>query len=169
MVASTTNTNLGGNTLYCNYVKTGFTDAGATASNLLPTSANPASVLTANTTLTTGNLGTNIMLNTATGFTVTLPAATGTGNQYIIYVQTTAAGGNYVISAAGSDKIFGVLTIAATASGTFVANNNVTVTMNGTTLGGIKGSCIVYTDLGTNFWFVEGNLVGSGTASTPVS
>jgi hypothetical protein len=160
-----TNTDLGGNTIYCNYVKTGFTDAGQVASNLLPTSANPSLVLTANTTLTTLNLGQNIMLNTATGFTVTLPPATGTGNQYVIYVQTTAAGGNYVVSAAGSDKIFGVITIGATASGTFVANNNVTITMNGTTQGGIKGSCLVYTDLGTNFWFVEGNLVGSGTAA----
>jgi hypothetical protein len=170
MAASTTNTNLAGNTIYCSAIKTGFQDAGAAASNLTQTTLNPNVVATATYTMTpSANLGQILFLNALAGFTTTLPAATGTGNVYTICVQTTVTSNNYVVVAAGSDKIWGTVSVAGTTNGTFVASNNSTVTMNGSTTGGVKGSTLYYTDMGTNFWFVEGNLVGSGTASTPVS
>jgi hypothetical protein len=158
-----------GETIFARAIKTGW-QQGTASSNITGAGVPATVVATANTTMTEQiNLGRPLYLNLATGFTVTLPAATGTGNTYTIVVQTTASGGNYVVSAAGSDKIFGTITVAGTTNGSFVANNNVTVTMNGTTQGGIKGSTLFYTDMGPNFWFVEGNLVGSGTVQTPVS
>jgi hypothetical protein len=44
-----------------------------------------------------------------------------------------------------------------------------TITMNGSTTGGILGSRVVVTDAAANKWAVSGALVSSGTEATPVS
>jgi hypothetical protein len=164
------NADLGGSVLCVKYVRTGFNNPGVvsgTGTSILGSApAQVANVGAALTLTADTHLGVNIQLNAATG-TCTLPASTGTGNQYVITSTITAT--SQIVIAAGSDKLFGVCLVAATASGNFVINNNTTITMNGTTTGGIKGSQIILTDVALNTWVVEANLVGSGTATTPIT
>ncbi len=44
-----------------------------------------------------------------------------------------------------------------------------TITMNGTTTGGIEGSFVECIDIALNKWFVNGQLVGSGTLASSLS
>jgi hypothetical protein len=44
-----------------------------------------------------------------------------------------------------------------------------TITMNGSTTGGLIGSYVQVTDLATGYYLVQGSLVGSGTPATPFS
>jgi hypothetical protein len=44
-----------------------------------------------------------------------------------------------------------------------------TITLNGSTKGGLAGSYIELRDVATNQWVVSASLVGSGTPATPFS
>jgi hypothetical protein len=53
----------------------------------------------------------------------------------------------------------------------FAANgtSTTTVTLNGTTTGGIKGSYVTVVAVSANTYMVMGKLIGSGTLATPFS
>lgn len=163
----------GGNVLCVKYVRTGFNNPGVLSGTASTVTGN-ASAQTINSgaalTMTAdAHLGVTIFLNNATG-AITLPAATGTGNIYTVIVTTASTGAT--ITAAGSDKIAGVAamgTAAGTAPNTFSIASGTTITLNGTTKGGGVGSSINLTDVSTNLWVVEANLIGSGTPVTPFS
>lgn len=128
--------------------------------------------LTASATLTRSQAGANVVLNAAAGLTVTLPAATGTGDVYTIIVGTTVTSNNYIIKVANSsDVMMGTLDVSTDIAGVTCPTTATsdTITMNGTTTGGILGSRIVLTDLATNKWGVSGGLVSSGVEATPFS
>ncbi len=107
----------------------------------------------------------------STAQTYTLPAATGTGNTYIFYVQTTNSG-TYVINAAGSDEFDGsaqstdgnlqdgAAFIAATGS------NFSTFTFGNTTRGEL-GSWVEFYDIAAAVWLVRAHMVASD--NTPVT
>ena len=110
--------------------------------------------------------------------TFTLPAATGSGDEYkfIVSVVNTS---NYVIKVAdATDTIDGsvVVTNDTTAGGTAsliswptVAASD-TITLDGTTTGGVNiGDYILLTDIATNQYTVSGLLNASGTEATPFS
>src|SRR4051812_24343125 len=91
-----------------------------------------------------GNL---INLSAAAGLTVTLPASTGKGDMYRFFVLTTVTSNNDIIKVANStDVIQGTLemSVANTAVGVVAGTTTTsdTITMNGTTTGGIIGSYI---------------------------
>jgi hypothetical protein len=44
-----------------------------------------------------------------------------------------------------------------------------TITMNGSTTGGVVGSWVKMKDVATGFWRLEGGLVCTGTEATPFS
>ena len=72
----------------------------------------------------------------------------------------------------GTDKFYGAVFtgIDSEATGeTFAANasSNDVMTMNGTTTGGIVGSWVECTAIGSAAYFVRGSLIGSGTIATP--
>ena len=129
---------------------------------------------TASATLTRSDADTVLTVNAAAGLTLTLPAAAGTGDSYEIVVGTTVTSNNLVVQVANaSDVMTGLCLIAQDAGDTSVAfetaSTSDTITMNGSTKGGIKGDIIRLKDVAANLWSV--NIVASGTGAevTPFS
>jgi len=108
----------------------------------------------------------------------TLPAATGSGAvfKFIVGIVNTS---NYLIKVANSsDTISGMVIVQNddTAGGTAsliawpTAADSDTITLNGSTSGGLKiGDYILLTDMLTNKYVVSGMLNASGTEITPFS
>lgn len=111
------------------------------------------------------------LFNVAGGATVTLPAATGTGNKYPIYVMTTLTSSGIIkVSASpGTDIIQGGVGISTDIAGVscLTIPTADTITMNGSTTGGLKGSLVELEDVSTGLWAVRGFLVSTGTEDTP--
>jgi hypothetical protein len=113
----------------------------------------------------TADAGKTIVLNAAGGCSVVLPAASGTGNVYEFYVGTAITSNSYVIKVADStDTFIGAVHMidadddsqtSITAKGT-----DDTLTLNGgTTGGGLLGDTIKFTDIATNKYVVQGNII----------
>ena len=105
--------------------------------------------------------------------TLTLPAATGSGNEYrfIVSVVNTS---NYVIQVTGDDTIDGSVILHQDSANTVVSFNTVaasdTITLNGTTKGGVSiGDELTLIDSLANQYTVKGVLTASGTEATPFS
>lgn len=113
-----------------------------------------------------------VTLNRAGGMTVTLPAAAGTGNIYRFFVGTTfTSSGIIVVPAASTAIMQGVVSISTDIGGvTMLASATAdTITMNGSTTGGLKGSFIQLVDAATDLWWVSGGLVSTGSEADPFS
>jgi hypothetical protein len=114
-----------------------------------------------------------IVLDRAAGIAVTLPAATGSGDTYSFYIKTTFTSSATVKVANSSDVMTGFAELLQDAADTVAAFETAatddTITFNGTTTGGIKGTQVVLVDLAANLWAVS--LVGAatGTEATPFS
>jgi len=134
-----------------------------------PSVATTASSLTLDPATHGGSL---VVLNPAAGVAVTLPAATGTENVYRILIGTTVGASSTIKVANATDTMVGMVT-TATAAGVgqqeAAAGADDTITMNGTTLGGIAGSYIELTDYASGKWLVNADLVGSGTLASSLS
>jgi len=115
-----------------------------------------------------GHSGQIVVSNLAATQAITLPAATGSGNVYEVFVQTTKTG-DLTITTDGSDDLVGALEVTTDSSGTpFVSDGTDTViTMNGSTTGGVKGSYVKLRDVAEATWLVTGRLLASGTEATP--
>jgi|SRR5581483_1394190 len=132
-------------------------------------------------TLTAANNKQVIFLDTATGSTVTLPAASGSGNRFRFVVTVKAASNSHVIQVAnGSDfmigSIHGISDDPATVKGWIAANsgtvstNSDTITLNRSTTGSVSvGEIIEVEDIAANTWLVTGAITQSGTEATPFS
>lgn len=129
--------------------------------------------VTAATTLTRGRHGNLVVvLDSATGRTITMPASTGSGDVYTIYVKTTVSSGSHVIQVANStDVMNGGVAISTDIAGVtmLAAATSDTITMNGSTTGGLAGSQVTLTDVVAGFWMVSGFLVSTGAEATPWS
>lgn len=112
-----------------------------------------------------------VVHNAAGGGTITLPASTGKGDTYEIVVHTTVTSNLVIAVANATDEFRGGVSIATDIAGvTFpVADNDDTLTMNGSTTGGVTGSRVRFTDYKSGFWNVEGFLVSTGTEADPFS
>lgn len=116
--------------------------------------------------------GAIVVMNSTTGFTVTLPASAGTGDVYEIFVNATAGSGSHVVQVANSTDIMqGVIHLTTDIAGTSLptASTTDTITMSGTTTGGVKGSWIRLKDVVSGVWMLDGGLVCTGTEATPFS
>ena len=138
----------------------GATPVNATASTLTVTRASHA--------------GRHVTLNRAAGIAVTLPAATGTGAIYTFSIGTTITSNSTTIKAASaSDSFLGQALVvsdgAAAVLGYVVAANDDTITLNGTTTGGIIGDTIIVTDVATGLFMVNMISSATGTEATPFS
>lgn len=131
--------------------------------------------ITADATLTSAsNAGRTMNLNVASGATVTLPAASGTGNIYRFFVQTTVTSNSYVIQvASASDTMSGVAIVANdtdnSASIFETTATSDTITFNGTTTGGILGATVELQDVASNKFSVVVRGAATGTEATPFS
>lgn len=168
LISGNQKTDDSGSTIYCKALKTGYYAGGATTST--PSFGNVN--LTTATTLSPGlHEGLVVCMNAAAGFTITLPTATGSGNYFDVLVTTTVTSSNHVVKTGGSDTLVGSVAVSSTATSTSTGcqSTNTTITMNGSTAGGLIGSWLHFQDIGTNLWYVDANLVATGTAGNPVT
>lgn len=155
----------------------------------------PASVvaITASTTLSPEAHGGRIISvggTLAADLTLTLPAinvstnpttsgpgqdpstANNQGVVYTIWVPTTIATSSLKIGTDGTDKYVGsVLSIDTDTSGAavgFVSGaSDDFINLNGTTTGGVAGTCVQIVAIAANKYMVTGTVLGSGTVATP--
>lgn len=125
-----------------------------------------------NTTVTAANSGYTYLFDTAAGITYTLPAPV-IGATYTFVVTTSVTSSNHkVITNAGTVLLQGTILGATTTATMFesvVGSSNISVTMNGTTTGGLVGTDLTFRCLSATLWQVTGNNFGSGSPATPFS
>jgi hypothetical protein len=125
--------------------------------------------------LTAAQSGQIFLFDTAAGKAYVLPtAAKGLEFTFLVTTSVTSVGDSVATFATGSQFILGaveVLSIATASPAGFAANgtSNSTITMSGTTTGGLIGTILTYIGLSTTQWFVTGTIYGSGTLATPIS
>jgi hypothetical protein len=116
--------------------------------------------------------GRTINLNSTTGRIITLPPATGSGATYTIFVGATVSSGSHVVRVANSSDIMqGTLIVTTDIDGVVfpTASTTDTITMSGSTTGGVRGSVIELQDVAANLWSLRGALVSTGAEATPFS
>lgn len=114
--------------------------------------------------------------NLAGTVTIQLPNATGSGMYFEVYVGTNSAGQTVIVQRGiSTDRLQGSVFIGvhnATTGKVFQASqttNANTVTLNGTTQGGVSiGDTLLFTDIATGIWAIQGTVVGT-TPATPFS
>lgn len=132
--------------------------------------------LTATTTITQESHDGKTLLMGASGaaLTFTLPAAAGTGAKFKFRVSVVNTS-NYIIQVANAtDTIDGSILSLQDAGDTVVgwetAATSDTITLNGTTTGGVAiGDWVELEDIATAQWAVTGVTTSSGTEATPFS
>lgn len=120
-------------------------------------------------TLTQAQSGALVLLDLATQ-TVTLPTPVA-GIFYEFQVTVAATAQKVLTNVVASQFMNGAVTIGtiATASaGGFAADGTsiASISMSGTTTGGLKGSKFKLTAISATVWAIEGFLLGSGTVAT---
>lgn len=116
--------------------------------------------------------GAVVTVNRAAGTTITLPAAVGDGDVYTFLVGTTISSNSFIIKVANaSDTMAGGVAISTDIAGVtmLAGGTNDTITMSGSTTGGVAGSFVRLTDVAANLWMVEGFLCSTGAEATPFS
>lgn len=104
---------------------------------------------------------------------VTLPAATGSGGVYKFIVSVVNTSG-YTIQVTGDDTMDGQIISLQDAADTVVgwetAATSDTITLNGTTTGGVAiGNWVELIDIAADQWAVSGQTTSSGIEATPFS
>jgi hypothetical protein len=104
-----------------------------------------------------------ITLNLAAGIAVTLPAAVGSGDKYEFLVGTTFTGDCTIAVANATDVMAGMASLLdndSTAQTAYAATGtDDTLTMNGTTKGGLVGDRVELVDIDAGVWAVHAQLV----------
>ncbi|MBM4199748.1 MAG: hypothetical protein FJ189_00475 [Gammaproteobacteria bacterium] len=146
---------------------------------LTPGDESIVDVTTATLTVTAAkHAGKIITLNRAAGITVTLPAATGSGMVYEFVVGTTVTSNNDIIKVANASDVFKGFVVQAQDAGATAniyetAATDDTLTMNGTTTGGLAGDRFTFRDVKLNgttpLWLLQGFMAATGTEATPLS
>lgn len=160
------------------YINTLIPSAGlsleAGAAPTLPTST--VACGTALTFVAATHGGRRVLLDTATGSTLTLPAATGSQLEIEVAVSVLATSNSHIIKVANaSDIMVGFVANQDTDTGNAFAGFNTTTTSDTITLNrGTTGSVTIgerfkLTDVKANVWMVEGYTTSTGAPATPFS
>lgn len=136
----------------------------------------PFNVMAATLALNQSTHGTpaTVVANRAAGATYTLPDASGSGAEFDIVVGTSITSNNLVVQVSRSADVMAGECIMSQDSGDTVAGfetaaDSDTITMNGSTKGGLKGDRIRLKDVAANLWQVQIICAGTGTEATPFS
>lgn len=114
-----------------------------------------------------------ITVNKADGTAITLPAATGSGTSLKFIIGTTITSVGTTIKVTGDDTMTGNAILAQDAADTavmFEAGATAdTITLNGTTTGGLKGDSVELIDIAADLWWVRVVGAATGIEATPFS
>lgn len=116
-----------------------------------------------------------ILLDTAGGTVVTLPAATGSGAVFKFIVTVLATSASHKVQVANAnDAMIGIIKTMsddpATVKAFAAASTSDTITLNRTTTGSVsKGEWLEVIDIAANVFFVRGMTSSTGTEATPFS
>jgi hypothetical protein len=115
-----------------------------------------------------------ILIDDAAGLAVTLPDATGSGLKFHLIVKTTITSNSTTIKTPDADNVMtGTAIIGQDAADTAVlfetASTSDTITLNGSTTGGLQGDSIELIDIAANLWFVRMVGAATGIEVTPFS
>lgn len=145
-------------------------------SGQLAISAPTPQAIAASATAGASNSGEPILLNAASGSTVTLPAATGSGNKYKFIVSTTVTSNAHKILAASSSDFLVGIAMGFTGSTAKVfaspgaTNHSIQMPFAGTQpSGGFIGDYFNFTDISANVWHVDSMYQAGVTPTTPFS
>ena len=114
-----------------------------------------------------------LTVNSAAGIAIVLPASTGQGARYRLFIGTTITSVGTTIKVANASDTMGGQALQTGATGAVTAflasSTSDTITLDGSTTGGIKGDYIELEDVSLNLWRVT--IIGSitGSAATPFS
>lgn len=148
------------------------------ALDTLATKRNVISGLGLTRTLTEGESGSLVVLDKADGITITLPTYASAGKpgmffDFMVSVTSTSVGYK-IITGAGTELMVGsILNCDTDTSDTvaiwksLVGTSNISINLNGSTKGGIKGDTIRVTNLNSTTWQVTGVTNGTGVVATP--
>lgn len=137
--------------------------------------ASPVAATASTLTVTAAaHAGRAVALNRAAGIAVTLPAATGTGAVYqFIIVAAITSNATTIKVANASDIMTGNAYVLSDGSaavlGYTTGASDDTISLNGSTTGGLKGDIITITDVATNVYHVLAHTAATGTEATPFS
>ncbi len=135
----------------------------------------PVAVTTSTVTLGASHVGRVVVLDRATGIAVTLPASSGSGSTYKLFVKTTFTGVSTVKVANATDVLSGNATLYQDGGATVVgfaatvADDTIDLLGTSNSTGGIAGEVILLTDVASGVWAVEIVSDAGGTESTPFS
>ena len=135
----------------------------------------PVSVTGATLTCTKDvHAGRTTVISAVAGCAVTLPAATGTGSVYRFVIGSTKTSNSTTIKVANATDVmtgraFVVSDNTAAVLGFATAAASDTITLNGTTLGGLAGDHIEIIDAITGTFAVRVFTAATGTEATPFS
>jgi len=105
-----------------------------------------------------------VLLDTAAGSVVTLPAASGSGAVFRFLVSTTATSNSHIVKVANSSDFMtgfiDILDLDGTTISSYKGDGSAddTVTMNRTTTGGFIGDYVEAIDMKANLWHIRGKL-----------
>lgn len=130
--------------------------------------------LGATLTMTKSQSGATVLLDRAAGTTVTLPANTpGWYADFFVTVSVTS-NSDKVITATASELLVGMILNCDTDTSdavaiwkALVASSYISVNLDGSTKGGLKGDWFRLTCLNTTTWGVQGMTNGTGSVATP--
>lgn len=115
-----------------------------------------------------------VTISSAAAIAITLPQATGTGNKYRFVMSVAATATSHTIKVANATDVMQGVVLALTTSsdnviGYGTSATSDTITLNGTTLGGVVGDEFEITDIKTGFFQVKGVTSPTGSTATPFS
>lgn len=114
-----------------------------------------------------------VTINKADGITVTLPAATGTGNRYRFQVGTAVASSQIRFNVTGNDSMAGIAYMhdedTAAVSGFRASGDADQMDLNGGTKGGQVGDIVEFEDVAADKWSVLAflSVVAGSNPATP--
>lgn len=119
--------------------------------------------------------GRTVTVSSAAPLAVTLPAATGTGDKYRLVILVAATGTAHTISCAGSDDMEGSIAIHDTSATDITAiayaatATDNTISLNGTTKSGTRGTVVELEDVASGLWAAKVVGAATGSYATPFS
>ena len=153
------------------------TSAGSTRSTTVANviSAGAAVVSTTATSLSitaATHANRTVLVNSSAPAVITLPAATGTGNEYRFVIGVAATATETTIKVANATDVmrgyvFAVTTSSDNAEGFKTSATSDSIEMNGTTKGGVAGDLYELVDVATGIWSIRGFTAPTGSETTP--